>query len=271
MSYVDTPEKKQKHAHYDHRTRKLNVKDNEFSSKEFHKVRKVSTRKVLLESFGRISMCLNNKSASDIPTGDLDKVCLILVNDNYSDKNYGVGPLNDGYLVCKNLHSFGYKIFYLNNTSAEKFTSFLGFFMKNTTDELTVFYSGREDDKSGIEFGSESLSKESIRQTIASNCTGKPRVMFITDCIGGGSVFDISDGSNLMAVSVTKSNAKDSKECKRTHGILTYYLFKIINESPSITVSRLAERMDPSLLRFNEAFQYEVSNKELEQCPIFFS
>ena len=34
MSYVDTPQKKQKHPHYDHRTNKLDKKDNEFTSKK---------------------------------------------------------------------------------------------------------------------------------------------------------------------------------------------------------------------------------------------
>ena len=54
MSYVDTPDKKQKHPHYEHRTTKLDRKDNEFSSKKFQQVRKVSTHKNLLKSFGRI-------------------------------------------------------------------------------------------------------------------------------------------------------------------------------------------------------------------------
>ena len=133
MSYVDHPEKRQKHPHYEHRTQKLDRKDNEFSSKKFHQVRKVSTHKKLLRSFGRIGMCLNEKSTDSIPIGDLDKVCFILINDYDNDKDYdlGVGPLNDGYLIGLKHHRFGFKVFYLYNPRSDLFTSFLGFFIKN--------------------------------------------------------------------------------------------------------------------------------------------
>ncbi|KAK8834520.1 hypothetical protein M9Y10_011215 [Tritrichomonas musculus] len=272
MSYVDTPEKKQKHPHYEHRTTKLDRKDNEFSSKKFHRVRKVSTHKKLLKSFGRISMCLNGKTPTSIPIGDLNKVCFILVNDYDDEHNdLGVGPLNDGYLAGLKHHRFGYKVFYLYNSTSEEFSNFLGFFLKNTTDELTVFYSGLEDNGQGIEFNSGSLSKSSIGQVIANNCTGKPRVMFITDCIGGGSVFDISSGSNLISLSVRKTNSPESKESKRSHGIFTYYLFKIFSDCPNITPNRLIERMNPSLQRFNEVFTCEMTDQQFCDSPIFIN
>ena len=272
MTYVDTPDKKQKHPHYEHRTTKLDLKDNEFSSKKFQQVRKVSTHKNLLKSFGRIGMRLNEKNTSDLPTCDLNKVCFILINDyDEEDHELGVGPLNDGYLVGLKHHRLGFKVFYLYNPQSDEFASYLAFFLKNTTDALTIFYSGRDDNSEGIEFNNGSLSKSSISEIISSSPNNKSRVMFITDSLGGGSVFDIKGLSNAISFSVQKSGEIDSKEVKRTHGIFTYYFCKITSDCPNITPNRLVERMNPSLCRFNEVFTCEFNNKELGESPIFFN
>ena len=272
MTYVDTPNKKQKHPHYEHRAAKLDQKDNEFSSKKFHQVRKVSTHKKLLKSFGRIGMCLNDKPASIVPTDNLDKVCFILVNDYDNGQNdLGVGPLNDGYLVGLKHHRLGFKVFYLYNSRSEEFATYLAFFMFRTSEALTVFYSGREGKGDGIEFSNGSLSKNYISEVISKNYNKNVRALFITDCIGGGSVFDIYGCSNMISLSVENKESLESKEYKRLHGIFTYYFSKITSDSPNITPNRLAERMNPSLNRFNEVFTYELSSEDLGDTPIFFN
>lgn len=272
MTYVDTPDKKQKHPHYEHRTTKLDLKDNEFTSKKFQKVRKFSTHKNLLKSFGRIGMCLNDKQLSNITKDDFQKACLILINDyDQEDKELGVGPLNDGYLVGLKHHRLGFKVFYLYNARMEEFSTYLRFFMNITTQSLTVFYSGRDDNSEGIEFKAGILSKSSIREIIKDNSNGQTRFMFITDCLGGGSVFDINGCQNAISFSVAKSGTIESKEIRRTHGIFTYYFCKITSDCPNITPKRLVERINPSLTRFNELFTCEMSNETLEDSPIFFN
>ncbi|KAK8834137.1 hypothetical protein M9Y10_019525 [Tritrichomonas musculus] len=270
MSYVDVPDKKQKHPHYEHRTAKLDLKDNEFSSKKFQQVRKVSTHKKLLKSFGRIGMCLNNRATTSIPTEDLNKVCFIIMNDyDDDDKELGVGPLNDGYLVGLKHHRLGFKVFYLYNSNCTQFTNFLSFLMTKTTESLTVFYSGRDDNAEGIEFDESTLSKGSISHIISSNNNDQLRLIFITDTIAGGSVFDIDGCQNAISFSVQKTNSNVEKEVERSHGIFTYYFCKIISDCPNITPNRLVERMNPSLTRFNEVFTCEFKAKELGETPIF--
>ena len=269
MSYVDSPDKKQKHPHYEHRTAKLDQKDNEFTSKKFQQVRKVSTHKNLIKSLKRIGMCLNEKPTSSISTSNLDKVCFLLINDyDDEDKKLGVGPLNDGYLIGLKHHRLGFKVFYLYNSRREEFTTFLGFFIKYTEHSLTVFYSGR-DDGEGIEFNDGSLSKSSVGEVISNNSNENNHVMFITDSLGSGSVFNINGCSNMISFSVQKTGSTEYKEAKRSHGIFTYYFCKIIGDCPNITPNRLVERMNPSLNRFNESFTFETSNKELSETPIF--
>ena len=270
MSYVDTPNKKQKHPHYEHQTAKLDLKDNQFSCKKFQKIRNVSTHKNLIKSFGRIGMCLNDKQAVSIPVEHLNRVCFILINDyDDEDKELGVGPLNDGYLVGLKHHRLGFKVFYLYNAQSEEFPIFLSFFMKNTTESLTVFYSGRDDNLEGIEFTNGTLSRSLIGDVIALNANKQNHLMFITDSLSGGSVFDISGCPNAVSFYVQKNGSNNSKEVKQTHGIFTYYFCKITSDCPSITPIRLIERMNPSLNRFNEVFTCELNNKELGERPIF--
>lgn len=203
-------------------------------------------------------------------------------NYNYlkKDNSFGVGPLNDGYLLALHHHRLGFKIFYLHNPKSDEFSSFLGFFIKYTKVELTVFYSGQntENNKS-IEFFNGSLSKDTIGEIIAQNCNKKARVLFMTDCCDGGSVFDIhqinsqnfTKPSNMISIFTNKSYSPQSKECKGSHGIFTYYFCKIIKNYPNITPYKLVEEMNPSLKRFCENFGCDVTEKEIIDQPIFSS
>ena len=273
MTYADSPNKRQLHPHYEHQTTKLDQKDNQFSSKKFHQIRKVSTHKKLLKSLGRIGMCLNDKPTTTFPIGDLDKVCFMLINDYENDKDYdlGVGPLNDANLIASRHHRLGFKVFYLYNPKCDEFTSFLPFFMKHTQNSLTVYYTGRCNIYD-IHFRKGNVSISSINEIIAQNNTVKERVIFITDCIEGGSVFNIphtNTESNMISLFVNKLYSPQSKEAKRSHGIFTYYFLKITNDTPNITPVRLMERMKPSLKRLNQAFCYDFTNEQLSNQPLF--
>lgn len=277
--YYDKPLKNQKHPHFEHRGAKLYKKNNEFSDKKFQKVRRVSNKKKLLQSFSRIGRCLNDLSPSDIPTENLQKVCLILFNNYDHDKHDPkIGPMNDSYLIGLNHHRLGYKIFYLFNCKCQQYPQFLGFFLKYTLQQLTVFYSGRNTlitGTAGIEFKDNTITCTEFGKLIAENYNRRCKAVFISDSTSGGSVFDIStiaketEPSNIISLSAGKSTDPESKEGRRSHGIFTYYLCKILYECPSITPYRLAERMNPSLKRFNETFMCEVTDHNAENQPIF--
>lgn len=268
MAYVDSPDKKQKDSQYEKYSEKLDLKDNEFSGEKFQEIRASSmTHKELLKAFSRVGLFLNNKLITSIPTEDLRKVCFIMINDFAdSKKKSDVGPLNDGYLIALKHHRLGFKIMYLYNSG--RFTTFLDFFMKYTTEALTVFYSGKEENLNHIEFKDGTLSKSSITEVIKKNSQIKIKVMFITDTIGGGSLFDISSSkSNMISLFSDKKNNCDLK--KQTHGIVTYYFCKITGGDPSISSKRLLERMNPSLYRFGEEFKCELTNEKQSENPIF--
>lgn len=273
MSFVDIPNKKLKHPHYEHRTSKLDSKDNKFTREKFQIIRKYSTHKKILESFKRIGMCLNNKQVSEIPNeNELDKVCFILMND-YEDEDdeLGVGPLNDGYLIGSKEYRLGFKVFFLYNCSSQEFTNYLKYMIQNTKEILTVFYSGKKDPISkGIQFTDGTIIKLETDLIISKNCQyNQNRVIFITDCPCGGSVFKTKDCSNVISFSVKKKGKDETKAKKMTHGIATYYLCKFALDTPKMTPNQLIDQMNSSLSRFNEIFKCELSCKDFGDNPIF--
>lgn len=272
MTYPYAPYKKQMFPYYENKLTKLELKDKQFTCKQFQKVRKISTRKKILQSFGRIGLCLNDKTTACIPKDNLQKICFIVINDyEKENKDLGVGPLNDGYLIGLIHHRLGFKIFYLYNSIRDQFTSFLQFFLKNTIKALTVFYTGCDKNGECIDFSDGILTKSSLNEIIVLSSKGKARVMFIDDTTGSGSVFDVRNGcKNMLSLMVNKNISMDNNADKHLHGIFTFYFCKIIGEKPNITLECLVQKMDESIQRFNEIFICEITDKELCGKPIFF-
>lgn len=275
-TFVDKPDKDQKHPHFEHRTAKMYKKNNEFSEKKFQRVRHVSNKKDLVSSLKRIAKCLNTSNISEVPTEGLQKVCLLLINNYEHDKHDPkVGPLNDAYLFGLHHHRLGFKVFFLRNCGCQQFTQFFELFLKYTLQQLTVFYSGRDsiiNGSHGIEFEDNTISSTELGKIIADNYNGRCKALLVSDCTAGGSVFDISsvpNNSDLILLSVNKSTDPDSKEGRRSHGIFTYYLCKVFNECPNITPNRLCERMNAYIERFNTSFNCQVTKPGEEDQPIY--
>lgn len=268
MTLVDFPDKKQKFPHYEHRIEKLDHKNEEFTIKKFQEVRNCSSPKKIIKSIKRIGMCVNNRSPLYIPTKDLNKVCFEIINDNGENKK-GTGPLNDCFLTSHKFHHFGYKIFFLYNSRAEDFTRFLKFFLKNTSKELVVFYSGSDKSSEGIEFNKKIITKSDIHNILTENSNHKAKTLFITDCKYGGSIFDTNEFPNAISFSVKKGNTtSNSGEDSNTHGIFTYYFCRAINQDQAITTFKLTEKMNFYLSRFHEVLICEFSNKRFNESPI---
>ena len=277
----DKPDKKQKHPHYEHRTAKLVKKDNEFSEKKFQRIRRVSTQKKLKKSFKRNGRNLEHVSRNEMPTQGYDKVCLILVNNFKHDKHDPkVGPMNDGYLFGLYHHRLGFKVFYLINCRQGNYPKYLQFFLFHTTENLTVYYSGRDTvdfGSHGVEFKDQTVSASQFGRLIARDNNGKCKVVFVSDCAAGGSVFDIlsvnkvnnPNPSPMTSFGVNKAVDQNSKVGRRTHGIFTYYFCKILSEDPSISPKRMVERLNSSLARFNETVNCQMTNALAENEPMY--
>ena len=277
----DKPDKKQKHPHYEHRTTKLMKKNNEFSEKKFQRIRRVSTQKKLKKSFKRIGRNLKHVSRNEIPTNGYDKVCLILINNFKHDKHDPkVGAMNDGYLFGLYHHRLGFKVFYLINCRQVNYPKYLQFNLFHTKEKLTVYYSGRDSidyGSHGIEFKDQNVSADQFGRLIARDNNGKCKVVFVSDCAAGGSVFDIQTvnkvnnphPSEMISFAVNKVTDPNSKIGRRSHGIFTYYFCKVLYEDPAISPRRMVERLNGSLGRFSETIDCQMTNALAENDPMY--
>lgn len=269
------------HKHYEYRSTKLENKNSNFTHRKFQRIRKSSSPKKVLKLLAEIGISLNDRKIATIENERLEKVCFILIN-SYRDRKHdlGIGPLNDGYLVGLKHYKLGYKVFYLYDPRREEFLSYFGYFLKNTEQSLTVFYSGRDTIVTGIhgiEFKDGTLSNDSIGDIISKNCNNKVHVILVSDCCSSGSVFDIevniqkfkSSNLNIVSLSVDKNTSPESKEGKETQGLFTFYLCKYISIIPNITPNRLIELINPSLKRFKEVCSFQVTDNELADYQIY--
>lgn len=286
MTYVDEPDKRQKGSKFEKRAKLLDI---DFTKTQFQKTRKVSTNKTLIKSFGRIGMCLNNKPTESVPVDELDKVCFILCNTyKRDDLSLGIGPLNDAYMVGLNFHRFGFKIFYLRNPRSEEFLDYMKFFLNNTKETLVIYYSGRiisiphtdptRPNITAAVFDDGELHDEEIGAVLNENCNHKVKVILISDCRGGGSIWNIKslteDGEEKPDI-LTFSGKVDPdatanalNKTHKLHGVFTYYFCRLLNECPDITPERLSERINPPLNRFDESVMCQFTNDDVETTPI---
>ena len=277
----DKPDKKQKHPHYEHRTNKMMAKNNEFTDKKFQKIRHVSNQKKLKKAFKRIGKNLKHVSRNEMPTEGYDNVCLILINNFKHDKHDPkIGPMNDGYLFGLYHHRLGFKVFYLINCRQGNYPKYLQFFLYHTHNSLTVYYSGRDSidyGTHGVQFKDENVTADQFGQLIARDNNGKCKVVFVSDCAAGGSVFDIQNvtrvnnpnPSEMISFAVNKITDPNSKVGRRSHGIFTYYFCKTIYDDPAISPRRLVERLNGNLARFSESIDCQMTNPLAEGEPIY--
>ena len=291
MTYIDAPNKKIKHPHYEHRTAKLEKQNQEFTKKQFQQLRKFSTHKKILKALGRISMCVNDKKSESIPSDSLFKVCFILCNTyDRDDYDLGVGPLNDALMIASNYHRRGYEVFYLHNPRKSEFIDYCTFFLKNTQKTLTIFYSGRGKTIAGsvngemcsninaIVFDSGIIVEDELTKIVSQNSNSKAKITLITDSCNGGSPWNLSSvfkenhdfKSKIVSLSIS-NNVPESENTaidKKGQGLFTYYFCKYINEFPSIDPSQLCQKINPSLKRFNECVIFERTTQDLEVLPL---
>ena len=121
------------------------------------------------------------------------------------------------------------------------------------------------------------VTSNQFDKLIARDNNGKCKVVFVSDCAAGGSVFDIQNvnkvnnpnPSEMISFAVNKVTDHNSKVGRRSHGIFTYYFCKIIYDDPSISPKRLVERLNASLARFSGSIDYQMTNTLAEDEPMY--
>ena len=119
----------------------------EMKRKEFLALRNSNTLEDALECMNKLGQCVNDvdpKVAQEHVSGGINKKILLVVVNTYNKPQYslGVGPLNDAVTVAIGHRKFGYEVLYLHNSTPTQFLKWLRFVLKNTDNDLTIFYTG---------------------------------------------------------------------------------------------------------------------------------
>ena len=268
ITYIDEPDKPQILNKYIHGVVQLEKQNIQFTDQNFQKIRHVSFCSYIIMSFRRIGMCLNKVDIAALPRKPIKKVLFIVINSNND-----VGCCNDAYLISLIHMKLGFKIVYLYNTNLVTLIKFLGYFLEHTISAFTFYYTGHDSASKirnvghGIKFIDKScISDQELGKFIAEKSNGKEFILVLSDCDGGGSVFNMetavkSENKSLSDIVCFKSHkSKLTPDAKiRTHGLFTYYFCKLIKQFPTLSPKDMEEKLNESMARFNISFSYETS------------
>lgn len=281
--FIDEPEKPEKHSIYIHKVVKLDNKNNQFSEKKFQHVRQISNSKEIISSFRRIGMYLNKKEIYQLPQGNIDKVCFILINNYEKDtETLGVGPLNDAYLFALIHHKLNYKIVFLYNPSKITFVTSLEYFLLHTTNSLTFYYTGKDSLSRikkmdhGILFRgmNETFSNTDFAHLVSEKSNGKARILIVSDCTNDDYIFNIKaakkakNPTEIVSFSVVKA-FMNPKQKRKSQGLLTYYFCKLLRQFPNSSPNQMTRYLNVSMQRFKQVVSANLSNESLSEQPLF--
>jgi len=283
---ADTPPIKERDA-------PLSGLPNNFTKEDFQNARGNTTIQESLKRLGTYGtditdMNIEKKLKCKAP---FQKACFICCN-HYTKPSYvlGAGPINDSATVASNHQKRGYQVFFCVNPTPERFLDLVTFFLYNTKNSLTVFFTGhgaQVKDKSGDEddgfdeamvFDSGHIVDDDLLVLLEEATPKTLRVLLLTDCCHSGSIWDLQsekDKKKLPPKVISISAAKDSQTAKQTkmnkmdQGIFTYFFWKILNARPNITPKQLEPIINRGMLKFNQHYTFCAATPAMENQPIF--
>lgn len=222
----------------------------------------------------------------------MKKIAFIIIN-NYigTSISLGDGPLNDGFNIAKLLKQFGYTVFYVINPKRRNFIAKLDYFLKNTQQELVIYYvghgnnvpdlNGDEDDgmDEAMGFVDGNVIDDQLVEEISANKNTSSRIVLMSDCCHGGSIWDIQNGqvhgkplpSNILSVAATndRQTAKQMYTDRKEQGLFTYNLMKILNSNPKMSPIDCKKKLVGCLRKFGQTVTLASTSPEMLNQPLF--
>lgn len=265
---------------------------------EFMALRNANTMEDSLECMNKLGRCVNNvdpKVAQQYVKDGINGKVLFVICNTYNKPQYslGVGPLNDAITVALGHKKMGYQVLYLHNSTPTIFKKWLKFMLKNTTNDLTIFYTGHGcsiKDKDGDEsdgydevmlFDNGYVTDDELCDYLTRYAKGEngQRIVLLTDCCHSGSMWDIQSmlqgrkqiASNIMSISAAKDDqtAKQTKVNSKDQGIFTYYFWEIWEDQNDITVKDMETKINPNISYFKQHFTFASTTESMKFEPIF--
>ncbi|KAK8835060.1 hypothetical protein M9Y10_039536 [Tritrichomonas musculus] len=266
---------------------------------EFMALRNANTMEDSLECMNKLGRCVNNvdpKVAQQYVKDGINGKVLFVICNTYNKPQYslGVGPLNDAITVALGHKKMGYQVLYLHNSTPTIFKKWLKFMLKNTTNDLTIFYTGHGcsiKDKDGDEsdgydevmlFDNGYVTDDELCDYLTRYAKGEngQRIVLLTDCCHSGSMWDIQSmlkdktqtiPKNIISVSSAKDDqtAKQTKIKAKDQGIFTYYFWELLNENPALRFKEMESKINPLIGYFKQHFTVATTTPSMLEEEIF--
>lgn len=272
----------------------------EMKKAEFLKLRNANTEADAKAAMDHLGNCVNGVNPENAKkycgTGISAKICFVVVNTYVTPKyQLGVGPLNDAITVAVNHKKMGYKMLYLHNSNPTEFKKWLQFLLENTTNDLTIFYTGHGcsvRDKTGDEsdgydevmlFDSGYVLDDVLADYLVRYAKGgEQRIVLLSDCCHSGSIWDIQSilnkskagnkiPSHIVSISAAQDNqtAKQTKVDSKDQGIFTYFFWDIWQDKQDITFKDMEKQINPKIGKFTQLFTVATTTPSMLEGPIF--
>ena len=262
---------------------------NEFTPEEFVELRTNNTEESAIAQLKEIATELTASDKSAV--SKLKRACLICCN-NYTKESYklGVGPINDSVTVAANHKFMGYTVFFLHNPKSTLFLEYLQLFLENTSEYLTVYYTGHGSsvsDRSGDEadgkdevmiFDDTYIVDDKLAETLK-HANGKTKVILINDCCHSGTMYDIPDDmteagklpANIICLSAADDDetAKQGQQNSNDQGFFTFFFFQEVRRNRAITPSAIMDNVSSQLKTYEQCVVVSPTREELMTTPLF--
>lgn len=190
------------------------------------------------------------------------KAALLFIN-SYAETSFslGEGPCNDGLTMKRKLESLGYSCYVYFDIEAHQFIKLMLSFTNTPFDKLVVYFSGHGSsvvDKSSDEldgrdealvFKDACILDDDLRHLIQ---TQIKNLILLIDCCHSGSIFDLSDESNVLLISAANDDetAKQTRIEHKEQGVFTYYFWKLIDTQKPII--EIKEKINAKLTKYKQ-------------------
>jgi len=256
---------------------------------QFHQLRSHRSIPSALEQMNEFSIDIKTLTQEEL-NQELTKVCFVVVN-TYTKAQYslGVGPLNDAITAGINHFNLGYTVYYLHNGKAREFMNYLSILLQNTTDNLSVYYTGhgvnvrdRNNDESdgkdeAMLFDDTYIVDDELAALISKT---KPtlHVLLMNDCCHSGTIWDIPTNParaatfppNIISISAAADDqtAKQGKRQNIEQGFFTYHFFRAVCKNKKITPNQIKQTIAQPLRQFQQSVMIVPTRPELLNQPM---
>jgi hypothetical protein len=240
----------------------------------------------LIKSINSISVNLAEASITKMEKSQSKCALIVALTYPHSHKT-GVGPLNDCSTVANYLKRIGFVVYFLLNPNRESFLKWLAYFLNCPSNSTVIYYNGigatiaagpaPDDGRDEVISLIDGNVTEDQLATALSNSTKRPeaKLILISECSHSGYIWNLQSTAfcgfsipkGVLSISVRRDgrggDADMTSAGRDDAGLLTFYLFRYLNDFQGITMEELKKKVNYHLATYAQFLIETATSEEL--------